>query len=472
MRALSIVWIFMAFFRYNRCKSISNYLLQNFVGYGIIWDMTATLVLFITTIAVMIVCVLFFPKLKLGKITVDTYWIVTLTGAVILLISGLADAEGVGKSLIADTAVNPLKILVLFISMTVLSIYLDELGFFRYLASAVLKRAKTGQMKLFVFLYLIVSVLTVFTSNDVIILSFTPFICYFAKNAKISAIPYLAAEFIAANTWSMALIIGNPTNIYLATAYGIDFLNYLKYSIAPTVCAGSAAFLMLWLLYRKKLKAPIEGVAEDAEIKDKLLLWIGIAHLGVCTLLLAVSSYIGLEMWIVSASAVGCLFISTLIVSAVRRQKPASLTGCLKRAPYQIVPFIISMFVLIIALDQQGVTALLAKFFTDENAIWKYGTLSFLACNVINNIPMSVLFSSVIQTAEVGLPAVFATIIGSNIGAFLTPIGALAGIMWSSILSEHGEKFSYVDFVKMGAVVSVPALFAALGALAVTFLIF
>ena len=316
-------------------------LLRNFVGYGIIWDMTATLVLFIATIAVMIVCVLFFPKLKLGKITVDTYWIVTLTGAVILLISGLADAEGVGKSLIADTAVNPLKILVLFISMTVLSIYLDELGFFRYLASAVLKRAKTGQMKLFVFLYLIVSVLTVFTSNDVIILSFTPFICYFAKNAKISAIPYLAAEFIAANTWSMALIIGNPTNIYLATAYGIDFLNYLKYSIAPTVCAGSAAFLMLWLLYRKKLKAPIEGVAEDAEIKDKLLLWIGIAHLGVCTLLLAVSSYIGLEMWIVSASAVGCLFISTLIVSAVRRSKPASLTGCLKRAPYQIVPFII-----------------------------------------------------------------------------------------------------------------------------------
>ncbi len=434
--------------------------------------MTATLVLFIATIAVMIVCVLFFPKLKLGKITVDTYWIVTLTGAVILLISGLADAEGVGKSLIADTAVNPLKILVLFISMTVLSIYLDELGFFRYLASAVLKRAKTGQMKLFVFLYLIVSVLTVFTSNDVIILSFTPFICYFAKNAKISAIPYLAAEFIAANTWSMALIIGNPTNIYLATAYGIDFLNYLKYSIAPTVCAGSAAFLMLWLLYRKKLKAPIEGVAEDAEIKDKLLLWIGIAHLGVCTLLLAVSSYIGLEMWIVSASAVGCLFISTLIVSAVRRSKPASLTGCLKRAPYQIVPFIISMFVLIIALDQQGVTALLAKFFTDENVIWKYGTLSFLACNVINNIPMSVLFSSVIQTAEVGLPAVFATIIGSNIGAFLTPIGALAGIMWSSILSEPGEKFSYVDFVKMGAVVSVPSLFAALGALAVTFLIF
>ena len=73
-------------------------------------------------------------------------------------------------ALTSDTAINPLKILVLFISMTVLSIYLDELGFFRYLANKTLKRAGKNQKKLFIYLYLIVSVLTVFTSNDVIIL--------------------------------------------------------------------------------------------------------------------------------------------------------------------------------------------------------------------------------------------------------------------------------------------------------------
>ena len=65
----------------------------------------------------------------------------------------------------------------------------------------------------------------------------------------------------------------------------------------------------------------------------------------------------------------------------------------------------------------------------------------------------------------VGLGAVFATIVGSNIGAFLTPIGALAGIMWSSILSKHDIKFSYLDFLKLGIVVAIPSLFAALGAL-------
>lgn len=435
--------------------------------------MLASVIICIVTCLLMILGVLFFPKIKLGKISIDSYWVITLVGAAVLLISGQADIVVVGKALIADTAINPLKILVLFISMTVLSIFLDELGFFRFLASATLKRARTGQMKLFLYLYAMVSVLTVFTSNDVIILSFTPFICYFAKNAKINPIPYLAAEFVAANTWSMALIIGNPTNIYLATAYGLDFLAYLKLSILPTLAAGAVAFAALFLLFRKQLKAPIEGEAEDFKIKDRLLLWVGIAHLGACTLLLAIGSYIGLQMWLVSLCAVVSLFIFTLVISLVRKSKPQELAGCLKRAPWQLIPFIISMFVMIVCLAEKGVTAEIGKFLGSDLAVFKYGATSFLAANLINNIPMSVLFSSIVETvgAEASLGAVFATIIGSNIGAFLTPIGALAGIMWSSILNKHNLKFGYLDFLKIGVTVAIPTLAAALGTLYLVLLI-
>ena len=418
----------------------------------------------------MIVCVLFFPKFKFGKIAVDSYWLVALAGAVIMLSFKLAKVESVVNALFADSAINPLKILILFISMTMLSIFLDELGFFRFLASIALKKARTGQIKLFLYLYITVSILTVFTSNDVIILSFTPFICYFAKNAKISPIPYLAAEFVAANTWSMALVIGNPTNIYLATAYGLNFVDYVKISIFPTICAGIVAFVMLFLIYKAKLKSPILGEAEDVVIKDKWLLWVGIVHLAVCTLLLAIGSYIGLEMWLVSACAVVSLFIFTIVTSSVRKQKPKELIGTLKRGPYQLIPFILSMFIMIIALQEQGITSKIAEFFKGDLPILKFGTLSFLASNIINNIPMSVLFSSIITNANASLPAVFATIFGSNIGAFLTPIGALAGIMWSSILNKHGEKFSYLDFIKMGVSVAIPTLFVALGALYLVFI--
>lgn len=427
--------------------------------------MLVSLIICSVTCVCMILSVLFFPKLRLGKIKIDTYWIVTLAGAALALIFGEASFSEVGSALIADTAVNPLKILVLFLSMTVLSIFLDELGFFRYLANIALKRAKTGQKKLFVYLYITVSVLTVFTSNDIIILSFTPFICYFAKNAKIDPIPYLVAEFVAANTWSMALVIGNPTNIYLATASGIDFVEYLKFSIFPTLFGGAASLIILFLLFGKKLKEPMRAEAEEIKIEDKLLLWVGISHLAVCTVMLAVSSYVGIEMWLVSVCALGSLLLFNAVVSLVRRRAPVALCSCLKRAPYQLVPFVLSMFVIIVELENVGVTEMIGRAMGETLPILKYGVTSFFAANLINNIPMSVLFASVLQSVGGATEAVFATIIGSNVGAFLTPIGALAGIMWSSLIGSHDVRFGYVDFIKTGVAVSIPTLFASLGGL-------
>ena len=58
----------------------------------------------------------------------------------------------------------------------------------------------------------------------------------------------------------------------------------------------------------------------------------------------------------------------------------------------------------------------------------------------------------------------FSTIIGSNIGAYLTPIGALAGIMWMSILKRYSVNFSFLDFVKYGLIlVPVSLVFSTLG---------
>ena len=424
--------------------------------------MVATIIICAVTCLLMILSVLFFPKIKIGKFKIDTYWVITLLGAIILLISGLADINSVWSNMTSDTAINPLKILVLFICMTGLSIFLDEVGFFKYLANATLKKAKNGQIKLFIYLYLIVSILTVFTSNDVIVLSFTPFICYFAKNAKINPIPFLAGEFVAANTWSMTLIIGNPTNIYLASSAGIDFISYLKVMALPTLMAGGIAFLLLFLLFRKQLSKPIEPTYEDIKIEDKPLLIIGLTILIICTLLLAIGSYINLEMWLVTLISFASLIIITLIICLCRKQKPTILLNSLKRLPYELIPFILSMFVMIIALNDAGISKAIGDFFGVEFATFKYGFASFFASNIINNIPMSVLFSSILSSQGANLPAIFATIVGSNLGAFFSPIGALAGIMWSNMLNEHGLKFGYLSFLRIGVTIAIPTLVVAL----------
>lgn len=426
--------------------------------------MTLTIIFSAITCLMMIVGVLFIPKIKIFKFKIDSYWLFTLIGAfVVVLVSGV-DFKVVLNSLTADTSINPIKILVLFISMTVLSLFLDELGFFRYLANVTLKNSKASQLRLFFYLYVTVSILTVFTSNDVIILSFTPFICYFAKHAKINPIPYLAAEFIAANTWSMALVVGNPTNIYLATAYGVNFLDYLKVMIIPTIFAGITAFAILFSANKNKLKTPIFGTYEDVVIEDKFSLVVGIVHLAVCTIMLAVSSYLDIEMWLVSLVAVLSLFIWVFIIGLVKKIPPRHISACIKRAPWQLIPFVLSMFVMIIALESKGVTTLINGFLGEKYAIYKYGFASFFSANIINNIPMSALFCSVISPLEgaVQTQAVFASIVGSNLGAFFTPIGALAGIMWSSILSEHHLSFKYLDFLKMGVTVAIPTLIVTL----------
>lgn len=424
--------------------------------------MTLSLVIAGVTAVMIILSVLFFPEIKIGKIKLGSYWIVALIGAAFMLILKVVSVEEVIKEITADTAVNPLKILALFLSMTLFSVYLDELGFFSYLSEKVLVVAKNSQKKLFLCLYLTVSVLTVFTSNDIIILTFTPFICAFCKRSGIDPKPYLFSEFVAANTWSMALLIGNPTNIYIGGSSGLTFFGYFSVMILPTIASGTVSFLILYLLFKKSLckKAEIDNV-KTAEIKDKFLLYIGLVALISCIILLAVSSYINIESWIICVSLFVVELLITVIYLVVKRRGAGFILSVIKRAPYELIPFILSMFVIVSSLKSSGATVLLKSFLDGFDEIFSYGISSFLCSNLINNIPMSVLFSTVTVSAK----STYATIIGSNLGAIFTPVGALAGIMWSGLLKKNGIKFSFKNFIVYGAAVSVPSLITCLAVL-------
>ncbi len=424
--------------------------------------MIPTIIITAVTCIGMIVCVITNAEIK--KLHIPLYWLVTLTGALILLISGLLPWQTAFNALTANTSVNPLKILVLFLSMTMLSVFLDEAGFFRYLAGVTLKKGGNSQIKLFLLLFITVSVLTVFTSNDIIILTFTPFICYFCKHAKIDPLPFLIEEFVCANTFSMALMIGNPTNIYLALFKNIGFTEYLTVMWLPALVGGLVAFLIMFAIFYRKLKQPISPSFEHFSIKKPMVI-IGLVHLVLCTVLLALADTIGVEMWIISTAFALSLFAVVCVYKFFRREHFVEVTHTLKRAPWGLIPFMLSMFIIVSALDYQGSTALFASFLSFGEPVLTYGVASTLACNIVNNIPMSVLFGSLIQAGGGSVAAVYACIIGSNIGAFLTPIGALAGIMWSNILKAQKVRIGYLKFCLYGSVIAVPTLLASLGAL-------
>ena len=432
--------------------------------------MIAVLTICFLSVAAMIALVLFEPRLHPHHTAVRIFWLAPLAGAIVLFACGLISGRAIVGGLTADTAVNPLKILVLFFAMTLMSLFLDEAGFFRVLAGALLRRAGGSQTTLFLALYATVSVLTVFTSNDIIVLTFTPFICYFCKNAHIDPLPYLICEFVAANTWSMVLIIGNPTNIYLATGAGISFAAYTAVMLLPTALAGMTSLLMLWLIFRRRLREPIHATPPTAIAADRPTMAIGLLARGGCLVLLVLSSYLDLPMWKIAALACAVLYVAVVPELLMRHRGLATVRHSVVRAPFDIIPFVLSMFVLVLALDGAGVTAAAAAALAG-GGVWdttfRYGIASFLSANLVNNIPMSVLFSAISAAGDGGAAALYAAVIGSNVGAFLTPMGALAGIMWMSLLKTHGVQLSFGRFMGYGALIAAPSLLAALTGLAI-----
>ncbi|MFA5236143.1 MAG: SLC13 family permease [Bacilli bacterium] len=431
--------------------------------------MVFTLVVVALTIILMIASIIFFPTLTIKRVKFSPYWIIALLGVIVLLFGGVLGPDELVTGLFGQSLINPVKILTLFLSFTVFSIFLDEIGFFAYMASLVAMKAKNSQPTLFLAFYLLTAVLTVFTANDIVILTLTPFIIYFAKNAKINPLPYLVSEFVAANTWSMLLIIGNPTNIYLATSFGIDFLAYFVKMLIPTLSVGVISYLMMRWLFHRFLKTPL-SIGSALPAPDRGMMVIGLTHLGISTILISIASYIGLEMWIITLSGSVSLMVVTIVYRLVKRQSLRVLLGVFKRIPYSLIPFMLSMTALVVAVDKFGLAASLARSLSEISPLFSYGFVSFFFSNLINNIPMTILFREVLAVdATLRLPAVYATIIGSNLGAILSPIGALAGIMWMSILKREGIRYGYGSFLRYGFIISLPLMLISLLGLSLLF---
>ncbi|MDY4819366.1 MAG: ArsB/NhaD family transporter, partial [Bacilli bacterium] len=228
----------------------------------------------------------------------------------------------------------------------------------------------------------------------------------------------------------------------------------------PTLIAGVIQLGIIFLIFFKKLKEPISVEDEEYKIESKVDLIVGLTILISVLVLLIISNYIHLEMYLISLIGAVTLLLISLFIRLFTKKNWNYLKDSLVRLPYQLIPFILSMFVIVVALSYQGISAHISSFLNNGSPIWVYGVSSFISANIINNIPMSILFSNLLSglSGQAYLEGVYSSIIGSNIGAIFTPIGALAGIMFSSLLNKYDIKFSFLNFIKYGSIISIPTL--------------
>lgn len=356
---------------------------------------------------------------------------------------------------------NPLQILIVFLSASSLSILLDKIGFFNYIAGLTLNKSKSSQTKIFFMLNLIIAVLTIFTSNDIIILTFTPFICSFTKHAKIDPTPYLVSEFVSANAWSMFFYIDNPTNIYLCSLHGITFLDFTVKMFLPATVAGLSSLLICYVLFRKKLKEPIRIRATKITKPNIPLLSIGLTGLGLMIVFMMIGPYIGLDIWYIPLICAILAYLGALIYILIKKEKLGIFGSAVKDLPYSLIPFLLSMSIIVATLTDIGFIGKLGNLLNGAS-MFMIGFLAFYAGNVVNNIPMTMLFTGILSCMSTSLNSVYAVVIASNICAFLTPVGSLAGIMFMGILKDNKVNFSVKKFIIYGTIISIPVMLISL----------
>ncbi|HUX51653.1 MAG TPA: SLC13 family permease [Spirochaetia bacterium] len=385
---------------------------------------------------------------------------------------GVLNASTMWRGLAGTGSLVPVEIIAIFFGTAYVSVSTDNTGVFDMLAYRIVRSAKGNGRRLFLLFYLFSSLLTLFTSNDIVILTLTPIIFYLGRHADIDVIPYLFAEFFAANTTSMLLYIGNPTNIIIGNALKLGFWQFSAVMWLPTLVASATTYALLLIIFRNRIpRAYAVNQASAYYMRSSADAGSSVAVLLVMLLMLAFSGVLHLAIWeITTVCAVGQIARDLLFDGFENRGNAAARAAAVARKiPWTILPFIVLFFVLVQRLTETGFVDALASLFSRFNspilAAATFGFSSLVAANLMNNQPMSILYAHILMNGHLLLRgatatvAAYAVVIASNLGANLTVVGALAGMMWKRILAQKSIRIGFADFLAIGAAIT-PAVAA------------
>jgi len=386
-------------------------------------------------------------------------------GAIIALLIGVVNFEDVitVTSIVWDATLA-------FIGIIILSMVLDEIGFFEWAAIKMAKLSDGSGNKLFIYILLLGAFVSAFFANDGAALILTPIVLAKMKYLKMKPLAifaFLMAGGFIGDSASNPFVISNLTNIVTAGYFKIGFLEYLQNMFLPNMLSIFASIVVLWIYFRKDipLQVDVDALPEAKSVlKDEgmfKLSWVFLA-------LLMVAYFVGDTYGLpISLFALGGALIFLIIASVKKVVKPVET---IKNAPWQIVWFSIGLYVVVYGLKNAGLTDIIASWIVELThqgttvAIIGTGFLSAFISSVMNNMPTIMIMDIAIdKVGYIGNEAlVYANILGSNLGPKMTPIGSLATLLWLHVLAQKGVKIGWGEYMKVGVVITPPVLFVAL----------
>lgn len=363
-----------------------------------------------------------------------------------------------------------------FIAIIVISLLLDEAGFFEWAALHVARWGRGDGRLLFVYIVLLGATVSALFANDGAALILTPIVMAmllalgFTPAATLAFV--MAAGFIA-DTASLPLVVSNLVNIVSADYFKIGFTQYATVMIPVNIVSVAGSLAVLFLYFHRsipakydvsQLKAPREAIRDLATFRAG---WV------VLTLLLI--GFFGLESFAVPISLVAASG-SLILLAVAARGHIINTRKVIHEAPWQIVIFSLGMYLVVYGLRNEGLTGYLTSLLDifASYGVWGAtlgtGFLAALLSSIMNNMPTVLIGAlSIDATNATGVvkdAMIYANVIGCDLGPKITPIGSLATLLWLHVLARKNTVITWGYYFQVGIVLTVPVLFVTLAALA------
>ena len=336
-------------------------------------------------------------------------------------------------------------------------------GLFDYLAAFAVEHARGSPQRLFLLVYAVGILVTVLLSNDATAIVLTPAVYAATRAAGASPLPYLFACAFIANAASFVLPISNPANLVVFGERLPHLLEWLRQFALPSIAAIVVTYVVLRLTQRHALaEESIESRVPHPKLgRGGRLTAIGIAAISVVLLTAsALDVQLGLPTFI-------CGLVTAAAVLALSRQSPWPVV---KGISWSVLPLVAGLFVMVEALVKTGTIGHLSALLqagiekSPTHAAWGAGILTSIADNIANNLPVGLVAGSVAVNDHLPPLVMSAMLIGVDLGPNLSVTGSLATILWLVALRREKIDVTAWRFLKIGLLVTPPALVAALAA--------
>jgi arsenical pump membrane protein len=371
-----------------------------------------------------------------------------------------------------------------FVGIVTLSVTLDTMGFFRWAALRVAKIAHGSGIKLYFLIALLTAAVSILFANDSAVLILTPIVMEMVRQLKMTkqgSLAYLFGAGLIADTAAMPLITSNPINIVSADYFGYTFLQHMIFMVPIAAVTVIISLLTVYLFFRKKIPKTYPTDVVDILVKHgHRPMWLRTSFVTLIAIDVGyvVASFNGIPVSLVICS--GAFFLLGLYAATYRRgavfkEERIGTLHVLRKVNWDILFFMIGIFLVVQGLRYAGAVELFQTLFTDAltlPSVFSVIALSFivtLGASAMNNWPMTFLgLLSVKDTIiahtlspQTGTTLVFANIIGNNLGPHFFPLGSLAILMWLGTMKRKGLTVSFKDYLKVGTILSILEVTAA-----------